>query len=284
MVQAFLAVVYELWCFVTGTEVISSASRNQAILPPAEVPATLAGETVTATQTHAASYEVASTPPATYTPLHEPTIMYVSVPRTNMHRVPRADFDTVIMPLEYGAAVTAVSYEGNYVKVFKAEVEGWIVKDHILSAKETVWPQLHSGVAYAADHEETRKLRLCIGDAFSTVTIGLPLQAVEYITLRLALDNRSISWPLMRPREAGSWQWLLRGGRGIHISVHPVTDSIIEWLGEDGFGRLGYVEAVHPDRSLMVSLVGLQTAGVYEMVTWSESVWRELRPVFIEVV
>ncbi len=278
MIQAFFSVVYDLWCFVMGgflrqsqaiqdgTNVTDSDRSLDAEVPLLSEELTLEGNDVFAPH------------------LYEPMVMYVTVPSTALQRVPRLDFDVKISTLPYGTAVTAVSYEGGYVKVFKNEVEGWIKKDCLHPVKESVWPVLRNGVRYDGANAELRKLRLCIGDMFTAGEINLPLQAVEYIVFRLAHDHRYIQWPDVRPRDPGAWQWILRGSLGIHASVVPVTDSVMEWLANDGFGRLAYVEAVHPDQSIEISLVGLHQAGLYETIRLTSGEWRELRPVFIEVL
>ena len=216
--------------------------------------------------------------------LHAPVVMYVSAPAgTPCVYAPQMDFDAVIETLPYGTAVTVIGYQGRYASVNRSNITGWVDKDALTPQKNTVWPAFVSGVTYGADASEVTMTRTIIADMFGAGQLGLPLQAGEYIAVRLKSEHRSINWSRKRPRVAGSWATLLRGTTGIHIGVTPKTDTIMEWQDGDGEGRLGYVEAVAPDLTITMSAVGVEDAGRYTVKTMSEEIWREWRPVFIEV-
>ncbi|MBY0538323.1 hypothetical protein K2P47_02905 [Patescibacteria group bacterium] len=216
--------------------------------------------------------------------LHAPVVMYVCTHSgTPCVHAPQMDFDSVIEILPYGTAVTVIGYQGRFASVNRSNITGWIDKDALTPQKNTVWPSFVSGVTYGVDAPETIMTRTIISDMFGAHELGLPLQAGEYITVRLKSEHRSISWSRKRPRTAGSWATLLRGTLGIHIGVTPKTDTIMEWQTEGGEGRLGYVEAVAPDLTITISAVGVEEAGRYTVKTMTEEIWRELRPVFIEV-
>ncbi|MES2748934.1 MAG: hypothetical protein V4606_00885 [Patescibacteria group bacterium] len=216
--------------------------------------------------------------------LHAPVVMYVSAPQgTACIFAPQLDFDAVIDTLTYGTAVTVIGYQGRYASVNRSNITGWVVKDDLTPQKYEVWPEFISGTVYDAQHTETKKTRLLINDTFGAGLLSLPLQAGEYITLRLQSEHRAIAWSKKRPRKAGSWATLLRGNKGVYIGVTPKTDSIMEYQSDDGEGRLGYVEAVTPELAITISMVGEGESGRYTVKTMSAEVWRELRPVFIEV-
>jgi len=216
--------------------------------------------------------------------LHAPVVMYVSVALgTACVQSPHIDFDSVIEILPYGTAVTVIGYQGRFASVNRSNITGWVLKDDISPQKSNVWPQFISGTTYDMYHEVTVQTRLLINDMFGAGALGLPLQAGEYITVRLKSEHRTIVWSRKRPRAAGMWAKLLRGTAGIHIGVSPKTDSIIEWQEEGGEGRLGYVDAVAADNTITIGAVGVGEAGLFTVKTMSEEVWRELRPVFIEV-
>ena len=216
--------------------------------------------------------------------LHAPVVMYVNAPQGSpCIYAPHMDFDGVIDMLTYGTAVTVIGYQGRYASVNRSNITGWISKDDLTPQKNEVWPEFVSGVLYDVDHLETKKTRLLIHDTFGAGALQLPLQAGEYISVRLASEHRQIPWTKKRPRVAGSWANLLRGVKGIYIGVTPKTDSIMEYQSVDGEGRLGYVEAVTPELAITITAIGEGESGRYTVKTMSAEIWRELRPVFIEV-
>ena len=216
--------------------------------------------------------------------LHAPVVMYVVAPLgTACVHSPQIDFDAVIETLPYGTAVTVIGYKGRFASVNRSNITGWVLKDDITRQKNDVWPTFVSGVVYDAEHPETLKTRLLIKDTFGAGILALPLQAGEYISVRLKSEHRTIEWTRKRPRLAGSWAGLLRGSSGIHSGVSPKTDTIMEYKSEEDEGRLGYVEAVAPDLAITMSAVGEGEAGRYSVKTMSAEIWRELRPIFIEV-
>lgn len=216
--------------------------------------------------------------------LNEPAIMYVSaLEGTVCLREPGGIFDAIITTLPFGTAVTVSAFSGRYAHVLKGNYTGWIMKDDITPHKHEVWPALQTWGMYGADNLVTVKIRALIGDEFGAGALALPLQAGEYILLRLLQDKRTIIWPDGRPRLPGSWQGLLKGTVGIHSTITPRTDTIMEWQTESDGGRLAYVEAVGLDGEITTSCVGLVVAGQYTKQVWGQGDWRELRPTFIEV-
>ena len=215
---------------------------------------------------------------------YDPAVMYVTVEQAVCVVHPYRDFDTVLAKFPYGTAVTVTGYQGNYAKVFWSHHEGWIHKDNLTPHKVEVWPYFIVDKTYKADDESVKKLRLLITDTFSAGELGLPLQAGEWVVYRLREQNRLIPWPVTHGRLPGDWQSLLKGVPGIHIGIIPKADSIMEWRGDDGIGRVAYVEKVEVDLTLTVSIAGYEVPGCYEEKVFTEVEWRELRPVFIEVL
>lgn len=292
MVKVFFAVIQDLFWFVLGQD---------SVLTPATVVTAkqLPGRTVmTALQSPTAYAAIAgpgtverepqsvvlpSNVPVAF-PLHEPVVMYVQNPEGAASRVtPAVDFDTIQLLYPYGTAVTVSEFCGNYAHVLRGDVKGWLHKDDLTPHKTEVWPQLREWVIYAASATDAVKIRALIQDSFSAGTLALPLQAGEYILFRLLFDNRTIVWPDDRPRLPGHWQTILKGVKGVHATIMPKTDSVMEWQSESDGGRLAYVEAVNPDNTITTTCVGLIVAGQYTKQIWTQDQWRELRPVFIEV-
>jgi len=211
-----------------------------------------------------------------------PTVMYISESAPVLQQ-PYKAFDTQIKCMEYGDAVTVVAWQGAYAKVQKGEVIGWVSKNSLVKRKVDIWPQWKFSHWYGADHAMTRQARQLIKDEFFAGASDLALQSVEYVTLALLEDNRRILWPQTYGRVAGRWHYLLRGTTGIHISIQPCTDSVMEWTTEEGIGHVAYVRKVLPDNTLHIEGIDILEEGLLEQVTLPESLWREWRPVFIEV-
>lgn len=289
VMYTFWLVLKDLWRFVWGIEDAPPppliAPKNLPLL--AEVGTGIGTETVDQTPAETNEGAQPQTLPETrevQTLLHAPVVMYVSEFGGSPRLIaPLVEFDGEMEIIPYGAAVTVVGYRGTYASVLRAHHTGWVRKDHLVSDKLAVWPQLNVGERYYAADPDTKKVRALIGDEFGAGELALPLQPGEYILARLLDEQRRILWPTERPRLPGTWHTLLRGVSGIHASITPKTDAVMEWYTTDGAGSLAYVEAVAPDNTLALSLVGFAVAGEYQRLTFTESQWRELRPVFIEV-
>jgi len=207
---------------------------------------------------------------------------FIDVPLASVRLDPVAAFDNVVITLPYATTVTVLKYGGRWAMIEFDDITGWVLKDEISSAATDVLPQFSVGTAYDAGHATTVRLRKLIKDMFACADANLPLTSVEYVTYRLLRNRRQIQWPLTRPRLPGQWQTILRGQKGIHIGIVPKTESVMECI-KDETGLLLYVEAVFPDESIQVSAVDYQGLGVYTEDVFPKEVWRELRPIFIEV-
>jgi hypothetical protein len=157
------------------------------------------------------------------------------------------------------------------------------VKDVLTREKEHVYPALEIDTVYGPEHETTIHIRSLLEDAFLGGVMLLPLTDVEYVSYKLREYGATILWGTARPRIAGTWQRLLRGQKGIHMSVTPKPGTAMEYLHEDT-GKICFVERVLDNEVLEVSAVGLYVEGQYTYETLQKEAWRELRPVFIEVI
>lgn len=277
---------------VSGIDVLRALPGRPAthLIADSEKPALLAPETHE--QKPAPVTDLKSVATTSVTPvitvsmalLHAPVVMYVcNESGSARSTAPQQEFDGVVEHVPYGAAVTVVGYRGRYASVLRGGHTGWILKDDLALDKNSVWPQCVVRHEYLSTEPDTIKLRAIIEDIFGAGVSELPLQAGEYIMFRLLMEHRTIAWPQTRPRIPGMWQSILRGVAGIHSTIMPKTDSIMEWNTERGEGRLAYVESVSPDNTISLTLVGRVVAGQYETQTLIEEEWRELRPIFIEV-
>lgn len=253
---------------------VTSATSTVEEVPPVEVESQISDKIFNTTK-----------PSSPFIPFDlVPATMYVqNKTGANCFVGPHEDFDCVVSKLEYGTAVTVVGYDGRYAKINKPNLSGYVLKEDLTPVKNNVWPIFLDQKVYDALSEETKKTRLLIHDMFFSDRLQLPLQAGEYIVTRLMTEHRFINWSQKRPRIAGSWQGLLKGRSGIHITVSPKTDSIMEWVNDAGEGRLAYIEAVSPEKTLTITTVGVDNEGMFSIMILTESLWRELRPIFIEV-
>ncbi len=215
-------------------------------------------------------------------PYNVPHVMYVAR-ETYLLEGPMKQYDSRIMTLSYGDAVTVAAFRGNYANVQTNKYTGWVEKDALSSRKEEVWPGWVYNVWCDATHETTIKVRVLLKDMFFAGAAGLPLQSTEYVTAVLREDNRQIDWPVAIHRVPGRWHQLLRGVRGIHVGIHAKTDSVMEWTDESGIGHLAYVREVRPDKTIRLSGVGIIEESILESLLLPESLWKEWHPVFIEI-
>ncbi len=192
-------------------------------------------------------------------------------------------YDSVLLRLRFGQSMSLKRFAGQYAEVLVVGVTGFVRKEDITPHVATVWPAFVTNTVYDYDDRVTQLVRTHLEDEFLAGELLLPLQPGEYITVRLLRDQLVIPWPKVRPRISGTWHTLLRGVTGVHSGVVPVSDSVMEWTGDDGEGRLAYVDAVLPDDTLKISAVGLVVAGEYTESVVPSVVWREWRPVFISV-
>jgi hypothetical protein len=195
---------------------------------------------------------------------------------------PAFGFDSAACVLPYSTTVSVKKLGGRWACVSTEFGEGWILKDSLRENVQDVFPQLQESAVYTHEHRETQKLRLCINDAFSGERSHISLTDTEFVTYRLGERGKRIPWSVERPRVAGTWQRLLRGKVGVHISIAPKEGAIMEYMRED-IGHLAYVEAVFPDESITVSSVGLVSGGEYTKSELTHDMWRELHSVFITI-
>jgi len=211
-------------------------------------------------------------------------IGYAYSPDTYLYALPTRTFDGVIRRLAYGDSFQILGTQGKWCNVAHDETRGWIHRDDVTENGIRLKPQFVAGEVYDAEHPTTVKLRTFIDDAFHAAQLDVPLQDVEYVTYVLAEKHKKIPWGNERPRIAGTWQRLLRGIRGVHIGVHPRSGSIMEYMLPNGTGHVAYVDSVYPDGGITISEIGPSVEGVYAERTLDQAEWKELRPVFIEIL
>lgn len=190
-------------------------------------------------------------------------------------------FDTKVGMFLYGEELTVTMKEGKFSYVRSSALAGWVATTDISYSKHDIFARLESGVVYPADSFETIKIRRFLKDECDGGALFLPLQPTEFVLYELAIRRRVLKWPTERPRLPGSWQVLLKGRPQCRIGIEPKTGSVMEYYKDTKTGVLAFVEAVHPEQSIVVRSVGVRQEGEYLVETLPLSTWRELRPVFI---
>jgi hypothetical protein len=188
-----------------------------------------------------------------------------------------------MLRIPYGAAVSLISYHGRFAYVQVGALSGFVQKDDLTEDETHIHPACTDGAVYGSDNDVTRCIRRYIADEFSVAYLNEPLQAIEYVWYMWRRSGTALLWPTTRPRLAGTWHEHLRGVRGVSIGVLPKTGAAMEWHTDQGVGMIAYVTTVSPDERVTAVLVGEGVPGQYSVRTYSKSMWRELRPVFITV-
>lgn len=198
-----------------------------------------------------------------------------------LYHEPVQYFDGVVATVPYGTTLSLIGRSERWYHVASTLHTGWVLHDEVLDCHEGT--RFLIGAMYDAMHSTTELVRARIGDEFSGSMLGVPLQDVEYVLYRLIEEGKRVVWPSVRPRIAGSWQRILKGGAGIHMTVIPQRGAVMELLYEDGTGHLAFVDEVYPDESILVSEVGFPEEGNYNERVLPKDEWREFRPIFIEI-
>ena len=217
------------------------------------------------------------------TRIGSPNVAYISSSPTRVFLRPVWALDTVTAALPYGTAVSVVSFSGRFAYIEATAAHGWILKDEMVTDRSAVWPQFVSHAIYDATAKETRSLREIIADEFFTRELFLPLTTEEFVWYRLLESGRTIVWGSERPRLAGRWNTLLKGQRGVFMSVEPKTGSILEAYPDSTHPFLAYVTAVAPDNTIEIESVGQENEGEYRKESVPKAVWQLWRPIYIQL-
>lgn len=271
--RVLLAVLEDLWLFAAHAVSDLFITAPDLVQHPSSAPLSLFGSV------HTGVPALPSGNPA----LQPSTSYFIGEQDIAVYDKPVVAFDTMLSRIGYGQLVHVDAFQGRWAHMRMDDIHGWILKDVLREQARDVQPLFIEGVAYDAHNEETRKLRKTISDEYLGEECGAMLQDCEYVTYMLYKKGLSIPWGIERPRIAGTWQRYLAGKRGVHVSIVPKSDSVMEYISEDGVGHLRYVSSVFPDDSVRLKGVGVIDEGVYDEVMMTQEEYKELRPVFIEI-
>lgn len=206
-----------------------------------------------------------------------------AVTEASMYMNPSYEVDMKICVVPFGAELHAEDTASGWVKVQYNKYVGWVSMRTLTSTKEDIEPSFESGDSVRSDTSNTRLVRYSIKDEFGAASISTHLLDIEYVYFRLTRGGRAPNWPTDRPRLAGTWQHLLRGKRGVHMNVRPMTDSVIEFENPQGVKNSAYVTSVAPDQRIKIEGIYGEDKTIFQSEEFQQETWREWRPVFISI-
>ena len=212
------------------------------------------------------------------------TVMYVGTAGLPLYVHPTEEFDTILVRMSYGTMVMVLEQRGRWSKVVVGELTGWVLREELVDRAVHVYPDFTIGEENNSEDPNTLRVRAFLDDLFGGGAASLPLQAGEYVMYRIMRKGLTVTWPSTRPRVPGLWHTILKGVAGIHIGITPKTGSVMEYMYTEEIGHLAYVEAVFPDETINISEVNYPENGIYNERVLTREEWRELKPVFIQIL
>lgn len=272
MVKAFIEVVKDLWHFFCELFVDSKTVQKHQITTESE-------KTINKT-------EILPTRPLVVVNTKSGNIegwtAFVQEDAVPIFSTSEILIDSRLGYLSYGDKVNVTGESGDFSTINIFGIKGWVKTLELTENFHQVYPNFVHTQKYDSKHEETQKLRRLIKDEVLGGQLKLPLQSSEFVLFMLKEARVVFEWPSKRPRLPGAWKALLRGVKGVTLSLEPHTGSVIEYAGDEGMsGFLGYVKVVRPDLSITVQSVGRLKDGEYLNEEFSHDEWKEWRPVFI---
>ena len=210
-------------------------------------------------------------------------VMYAVNTDVSIYKNPTAEFDSRIGSVPHGEMVMMLDIRRRFYQILWNELTGWVLKDDLVDRVAHIYPKFIIGEENLYDNPNTKHIRILLEDVFGVEQLDFPLQSGEYVLYRLLNNNLQISWPETRPRTPGLWHKILKGVPKIHIGVVPVNGSIMEYIFDDDFGHVVYVDKVLEDDTISISEVNYSDSGKYNERILTREEWIELRPVFIQV-
>lgn len=212
------------------------------------------------------------------------TIMYTGGQSIPLYKQPTVEFDGILARIPYGAMVMVLEGRGRWSRVLYGKEEGFVLRDELVDRASGVYPDFTIGERNESDDPNTLKVRACIEDEFGGGAADVPLQASEYVLYKLYRKGKKIDWPDVRPRTSGRWHEILKGSQHVHMGIAPKEGFIMEYTQSDGEGHVAYIETVLLDETISISEANYPEDGIYNERILTKEEWRELHPVFIEVV
>jgi len=142
---------------------------------------------------------------------------------------------------------------------------------------------LSEQVRHDKQHEKTKAIRSYLKDHTDLKVGSTDLTPYEWLAYMYTVAGSSLPWLGLALAPLGYWHQTLKGLPYVAISVQPKTGSLMEWQNEQFTGQVGYVSSVAPGETIEVEQLGAELPGLLTKQTYTQSEWKELRPVFISV-
>lgn len=212
------------------------------------------------------------------------SVVYCATPDAPLRTAPNDGPDTTIATLAYGDMAMVLRLGEEWTYVAAGERQGYVETAALSHKAADVYPSFTVGEPNGPRDLSTVRLRLIIRDEFSGGASDMPLSSHEYVYYKLVRRGTTISWPDIRPRTAGNWMRILLENERVMVEDVPQVGAVMEYReGEDGAGRLAYVEKVFPDGSIQISEADWPDRGIYNERVMVEDEWRALAPVFLVI-
>jgi hypothetical protein len=140
--------------------------------------------------------------------------------------------------------------------------------------------QLQVGVLYTDESVETILIRNQLKAYDEHLVQSGNLTVIEWLLYKIHLQNKSIALLALRISPLGLWHQTVKGLPDVKVGIEPATSALVEWFDEQRQGQVGMIERVSPDNTITVRTVSAVPSGTCTELVFTESVWKELGPVF----
>ncbi|MCF7815819.1 MAG: hypothetical protein K9M10_03585 [Candidatus Pacebacteria bacterium] len=213
------------------------------------------------------------------------TIMYARTVSVPVYQNPTVEFDAQVCAVPYGEIVMVLETRGRFLRVVWNTCEGWVLGEDLVDRAVFVYPEFVIGQENMVDDPNSVRVRAILADIFGVGRSEFALQAGEYVLYRLWRKGIVIEWPHdVKPRVPGLWHKILKGTPRVHTGVTSKVGSVMEYMLNSDIGHLAYVEAVFPDDTITITEVNYPDSGIYSERVLTKEEWKELRPVFIQIL
>lgn len=140
--------------------------------------------------------------------------------------------------------------------------------------------KLQAGTVYTSESIETILLRAALKSYDTHLVLTGNLQLIEWLLYNIYVRNPDISLLALKMTPLGRWYQTIKSLPGTRVGIEPATGSLMEWHDAAQQSHAALVDVVAPDNTISISSISQDPSGTRVEQTMSESVWKELRPVF----
>jgi len=149
-----------------------------------------------------------------------------------------------------------------------------------LDTQRTATARLHTGTLYTAASAQTLQIRQQLMQHDPQLAQTGNLSIIEWLLYAIAIQTNSVSLLALRMSPLGRWHQTVKGLSDVRVEVEPTTGALMEWTDQEHIGHAGLVVRLAPDSQITLGRISDIPSGTYTEEAMTETVWRELRPVF----